>query len=112
MSQNLAEIVHPLVDKGLFESAEDAVKNLMTDYVLHQVEHYQAIIQRLEMKYGMNYLQFNKYLAERVKNLSSDSSLHKTIMLEEEDALDWKIATEMLESWLGLERKTQHEPNA
>jgi len=25
------------------------------------------------------------------------------VMKEEEDALDWKIATEMLQSWLGLQ---------
>lgn len=105
MSQNLAEIVNPLIDKGLFENAEMAVKSLMTDYVLHQIEHYRSIIGGFEKKYGMNYVQFNKYLEERANRLANKSSLHKSFMLEEEDALDWKIAAEMLESWLGLKER-------
>lgn len=60
MSQNLAEIVHPLVEKGLFENAEIAVRNLMVDYTPHQIEHYQEIIKKFEQKYGLNYGQFNK----------------------------------------------------
>ncbi len=102
MSETLAEIVHPLVEKGIFDNAESAVKNLMTDYVLRQIEHYRSIVQQYERKYGMNYAQFNKYLGERAKRLRADPSLHQSYMLEEEDALEWKIATEMLESWLGL----------
>jgi hypothetical protein len=107
MSQNLAEIVHPLVEKGLFENAEIAVRNLMLDYTLHHIEHYQEIIRKFEQKYGMNYDQFNKYLSEHAKKVGSDIQLQKRIMTEEEDALDWKIATEMLESWLGLRRKSE-----
>lgn len=107
MSQNLAEIVQPLVEKGLFENAEIAVKNLMVDYTLHQIEHYQGIIRKFEQKYGMNYGQFNKYLSEQAKKVGSDKQLHKRIMIEEEDALDWKIAAEMLESWLGITRKNE-----
>ena len=107
MSQNIAEIVHPLVEKGLFENAEIAVRNLMIDYTLHQIEHYQVIIRKFEQKYGMNYGQFNKYLSEQAKKVGSDKQLQKRIMLEEEDALDWKIAAEMLESWLGLRRKSE-----
>ncbi|MFQ6116283.1 MAG: hypothetical protein ACE5NG_19675 [bacterium] len=109
MSQNLAEIVQPLVEKGLFENAETAIRNLMTDYVLHQIEHYRDLVQKYEKKYGMKYAQFNHYLKERAKKLEKDSSLHKTFMTEEENALEWKIATEMLESWLGLREKLDHE---
>jgi hypothetical protein len=31
-----------------------------------------------------------------------DVKLNQAVMLEEEDAHDWKIAREMLQSWLGL----------
>ena len=102
MPENLAEILHPLVEKGLFDNAETAVKNLMADYVLRQIEHYRSILKNFENKYGMPFAQFSRYLEERAKRLSNDSSFHMSFMLEEEDALDWKIATEMLESWLGL----------
>ncbi len=105
MSQNLTEIVQPLVEKGQFEDAETAVRNLMSEYVLHQIEHYRNVLQEYEKKYGMNYVQFNGYLEARAKKLENDSSLHEALMIEEEDALEWKIATEMLESWLGLRSK-------
>ena len=100
MSQSIAEIINPLIEKGLFDNPETAIRNLITDYILHKIHHYQSIIHKFEKKYGMNYFHFNKYLAERATNLSNKSSLHKQLMLEEEDALDWMIAAEMLESWL------------
>jgi len=94
------------VEKGLFENAEAAVKNMMADFVPHQIEHYRSVVRKFEKKYGMEYFRFNQYLKERATKLSNNSSLHKSFMLEEEDALDWKIASEMLESWLGLKGKT------
>lgn len=112
MSQKLAEIINPLVEKGLFENAETAVRNLMLNFVLQQIERNRTISQKFENKYGMPYFHFNKYLAERAKNLSLKSSAHKSFMLEEEDGLDWKIATEMLESWIGLKEKANYEPVA
>ncbi|MBN2088938.1 hypothetical protein JW964_04970 [candidate division KSB1 bacterium] len=105
MSQELVKIIQPLVDSGLFENAETAVRDLLIDYVLHQVKCYRTIIEKFEQKYSMNYSQFNQYLAHRAKNLPQKSSASKNFMLEEEDALDWKIATEMLQSWLGIQER-------
>lgn len=106
MSKNLAEIVEPLVEKGQFDSAETAIKSLMTDYVLRQIEHYRNRIKRFEKKYGMKYDQFSAYLKERAQKADADPSVSKKFMQEEEDALEWKIALEMLESWLGLQKKS------
>ncbi len=107
MAQDIAEIVSPLVKNGVFEDAETAVKKLMLDYILHQIHHLQGKIKKFEKKYKMNYRHFNEYLMERAKKVVSDRSLHQALMMEEEDALDWKIATEMLESWLGMKQRTQ-----
>jgi hypothetical protein len=106
MSENLAEIVHPLVDNGLYANAEAAVKDLMAGHILHQIEHYSTIVEKFEKKYGMKYAQFDDYLKERAKKLAHDPSSQKRFMLEEEDALDWKIAVDMLGSWLGLRAKS------
>lgn len=54
----------------------------------------------------MNYVQFNNYLEERAKRISVDKSIHQKFILEEEDCLDWKIASEMLESWLGVKKES------
>ncbi len=107
MPHDIAEIVSPLVENGMFENAETAVKNLMRDYILNQIHHYQRKIKKFEKKYKMNYDLFNQYLKERAKKVVLDKSLHQPFMVEEEDALEWKVATEMLESWLGLRRKSK-----
>jgi hypothetical protein len=106
MSKNLAEIVSPLVKNGLYENAEAAVKEMMANHILHQIDHYRAVSERFEKKYAMTYVQFDRYLRERTHELSANPSAHQQLMLEEEDAFDWKVATEMLASWLGLRAST------
>jgi len=107
MSRDLAEIVNPLVDNGVFENAEAAVRNLMADYVLRQIDRHRATIQNFEKKYSMKYAQFEAYLSERAQKLGNEPSNNSRFMLEEEDAFEWEIATEMLESWLGLKGKNE-----
>ncbi len=74
------------------------------DYVIRQIEHYRSITLEMEARHGMSYEQFEHYLASRSETLSSqpNPTLNEAIMAEEEDALDWKIARYMLESWLGI----------
>jgi len=62
----------------------------------------------------MNYQQFRQYLRERsellVKDDLSDEKrqiLGKAVMVEEDDLLDWKVAREILESWLGLRQEIE-----
>lgn len=57
----------------------------------------------------MNFERFGEYLYERSALLENDSLspekrkvLGRAIMEEEDDWFDWKVAREMLESWLGL----------
>lgn len=109
MSQDLADVVQPLVEKGQFENAESAVKDLMTDYIIRQIERYRKIIKKYEKKYGMRYHQFGQYLKERALKLPNDASIHQKFMKEEGDALEWKVAIEMLESWVGLKANIPHE---
>jgi len=105
-------LVEPLVRQGLFDTPESAILELAEEYVLRQVKNYQETIAGLESKYGMTYPQFNQYLQHRTTLLESGNlspeqtrSLGQAIMVEEEDALEWKIAREMLQSWLGLRRE-------
>lgn len=107
MSQTLVEIVHPLIDNGFYSSPEAAVRDLMTQHVLRQVECYRARVAGFEEKHGMGYSQFQAYVQEHARKINGNTALQKKIMLEEEDALDWKIAREMLERWLGLMGKNE-----
>lgn len=105
----LTTIVEPLVKRRLFATTEEAVRELMQDYILRQISSYQRQIAKLERKYGMNFTKFTQYLHERgamlrSKELSPEQrqSLGRALMVEEDDWFDWKVATEMLQSWLGL----------
>ncbi len=105
----LTTIVEPLVKRKLFATTEEAVRKLMQDYTFRQVSSCQRQIAKLERKYGMNFTRFTQYLHERgamlqFKELSPEQrqSLGRALMAEEDDWLDWKVATEMLQSWLGL----------
>ena len=71
----------------------------MSRHVLRQVEHYRALIAGFEEKYGMGYSQFQSYVREHAQRSNGDTALQKQVMLEEEEALDWKIAREMLARW-------------
>lgn len=105
MDTTVLTVIEPFVRRGLFSSPEQAVVELAREYVLRQVEHYQQIIEALETKYGMTYEPFDRYLQSRSATLVShpDPVLNQAVMAEEEDALSWKIAREMLQSWLGLQ---------
>lgn len=105
MVQSVSTIIQPFINRGLFESPEKAVTEMARHYTLHQIEQYQAILNRLQNKYGMTYEQFESYLEARSTILVSkpNPQLNQAIMQEEEDAFDWKVASEMLNSWLGLQ---------
>jgi DNA repair ATPase RecN len=105
----LTAIVEPLVRRKLFATTEEAMLELMQDYTLRQISSYQSQIAELERKYGMSFTKFTQYLHERGATLQSKElspqqrqSLGRALMAEEDDWLDWKVATEMLQSWLGL----------
>lgn len=105
MNTTVTMIIEPFVRRGLFASPEQAVTEMARDYVLRQIEHHQAIVQKLQTRYGMTYEQFEDYLRARSETLQAvpDPALNLAVMAEEDDALDWKIAREMLRSWLGLQ---------
>ena len=102
---DVAALVQPFVRRGLFDSPENAVAEMAREYVLRQVERYRIIIEAMESKHGMSYAQFDAYLRSRAARLQErqEPALNRAIMAEEEDALEWKIASEMLLSWLGLQ---------
>ena len=109
MSNSITTVVEPFVRRGLFTSPEQAVTEMAREYVLRQVEHYQAVVQSLESRYGMRYEQFESYLKSRSATLTThpDPILNRAIMEEEEDALDWKTALEMMSNWLGLQQEVK-----
>ena len=105
MTAQVTALLSPFVKRGLFDSPETAVATLARDYTLQKIARHQAVIEHLQKKYGMSYAQFEAYLAARSSTLAAASSLQlsQALMEEEDDALDWKIAQDMLTQWLGLQ---------
>ena len=108
-SRAMVTLIEPFVKRNIFASEEEAIQELVHDYVMRQVSELQAQVVQFEQRYGLNFHQFQQYLGERSALLSqrdlSDEqrrTLSRAVMLEEDDWLDWKAAREMLESWLGL----------
>ena len=106
--------IEPLLRRNIFATEDEAIQELAREYVLRQITALQEDLKRFEHKHGMNFQQFNKYLHERSVLLEKKSlpaeqlqALSASIMLDEDDWLDWKAARELLESWLGLQRETE-----
>lgn len=104
--------VEPLLRRHIFASEEEAIQELVRDYVVRQMSVFQGEALQFERKYGMNFQQFNQYLHERSAMLENKvlpenqlKALNEAIMQEEDDWLDWKAARELLENWLGLRQE-------
>ena len=63
-----------------------------------ETQLHQTTIDSLQSRYGMTYEQFETYLQHRADKLlrTPNKNLNQAIMREENDALDWKAAREML----------------
>jgi hypothetical protein len=110
---DVVAIVEPLVRHQAFATSEDAVRELMLDFMLRQIDRYRTRITALEKRYGMSFEQFGSYLKERSALLANGhlepeqkKRVAQSVMAEEEDWLDWKIARDFLKGWLGLKAET------
>jgi len=109
MSAVISTAIEPLIKRRIFSTEEEAIRELLRDYILRQVSALQKEVAGFEQKYGMRFQQFSEYLHARSVLLERDDlspkqreTLGQAIMQEEDDWLDWKVAQEMLENWLGL----------
>ena len=112
MSATMSLALEPLIRRKIFATEEEAIRALLQEYILRQIGTLQREIGRFERKYGMRFKQFSDYLHERSVLLESNDlsieqrqRLGRAIMQEEDDWLDWKVAQEMLQSWLGIRQE-------
>jgi len=105
--------IGPLIKRNIFPSEEEAVRVLVRDYILRHITNLKREINRLEKKYSLPFESFSAYLHARSLLLTGDDlteeqrrALGQKIMQEEDDWLDWKVTTEMLDNWLGLQQET------
>jgi hypothetical protein len=109
MNANINKTIKLLVKRKIFKTEEEAIQSLLRDYIMGQIAGLRREICRFERKYGMSFQQFSDYIHDRSVllekgNLPADQrvNLNRTIMDEEDAWLDWKVAREMLDNWLGI----------
>ncbi len=52
MSEQVETLLSPFIERGLFDSPEQAVIMLARDYTLHQIERHQTVIEQLQKNMG------------------------------------------------------------
>ena len=111
MNVTISEAIEPLIRKKIFNT-EEAIRELMREYILRQIATLQRKIGRFERKYGMRFQLFSDYLHEKSillekgeLSVEQRQSLGQAIMQEEDEWLDWKSAQDMIESWIGLRQE-------
>jgi hypothetical protein len=112
MTTMASAVIRPLIKRNIFRSEEDAVRVLLREYMLHQIEELKQRIESFHHKYGMDFQEFVEYVHARSTllqaahlSLEQRQALGQAIMQEEDDWLDWKAATDMLENWLGIRQE-------
>lgn len=112
MSTAISTAIEPLIRKKIFNTEEEAIRELTREYILRQIGALRRKVGRFERKHGMRFQQFSEYLHERSALLEKGDisaeqrqALGQAIMKEEDDWLDWKAAEEMIESWIGLRQE-------
>jgi hypothetical protein len=112
MSTTISTVIEPLIRRKIFPSEEAAVREIVKDYILRQVTSLKREVSRFERKHGMNLERFRQYLHERSLLLeradlteAQRQTLSRAVMQEEDDCMDWQVAQDFLESWLGLRQE-------
>jgi len=112
MSTTISTVIEPLIRRKIFPSEEAAVRKIVKDYLLRQVTTLTRAVSRFERKHSMNLERFRQYLHERSLLLeradlteTQRQTLSRAVMQEEDDCLDWQVAQEFLESWIGLRQE-------
>ena len=105
-------MLKPFLQRRIFASEEQAIRSLLRDHVLHQIDTLRAVESGFAQQYGMPFERFEQYLHDRSELLTSGQlspdeqrTLGQAVMLEEDDWLEWRATREMLESWLGLDKE-------
>ncbi len=71
MSATVSTVIEPLITRKIFASEEEAVRELLRDYMLRQITDLQHRIEQFYHKYEMDFHQFSEYLHGRSELLAT-----------------------------------------
>ena len=83
----LESVAHSLVAAGLYKDEETAIKALAIEQIERKITSYRKQVNTLEKKHHLSFEEYNRRLEG------------KATMEEEDEWMEWKSATVMLEAW-------------
>jgi len=116
MKTAINPLIEPLIRRKIFSTEEEAVREIVREYILRQITDIRKEVEHFEHKYRMRFEEFGSCLRQRSELLVSDDlpetqrlPLSRAVMEEENDWLDWKVSQEMLDCWLGISGESEIE---
>jgi translation initiation factor 2 alpha subunit (eIF-2alpha) len=83
----ISDILKPLMATGVYKDEKRALKDIVADYVQRKIDAYDAVILRMEKKYGKAFEAFSMDIE------------HRASVAKEDDWMEWKAAITMKEAW-------------
>jgi hypothetical protein len=101
--------ISPLVQKELFLNEEEAIRELVHNYIIKKTSELSSGILIFEEKYKMQFYQFQNLIKEEIAVSVNSSNIDKKkfsqlLMEHEDDLQEWKAKQEILDSWLSMEK--------
>lgn len=103
--------IQPLVENELFTNEEEAIKELVQNYVSLKISELSSMVHFFENKYKMSRIQFQKLIREEFEvSLLTLFDLDKKkssqlLMQHEDDLQDWSSKQEILNSWMAIQKE-------
>lgn len=85
-SRTLEHLAKPFVEKGIYESTDAFVSDLLKDVAARKIRSYERKIKRFEAKYG-SFEQFSSKIRG------------KATPMQEDEWMEWEAAINMLKAW-------------
>lgn len=93
----LAELKHiakPLMELGLYDSTEEFIRDITSEFIKHKIELYKKQLKAFEQKYGTSFEAFSKKLEKGAS------------IPEEDEWMEWEAAKNMLKVWKQAAKET------
>ncbi len=87
ISQTIPLLTDPLVRAGFYPTSDQALKQIVLDYVDRRIVWSLNKVRRLEKKHGLTFTEFSQALSGRAS------------IADEDEWMAWESLLDMLESW-------------
>lgn len=95
ISQTIPLLTEPLVRAGIYPSTEQALKQIILDYVDRRIAWAQTKVRRFEKRHGQSFADYTRSLTGRAT------------VADEDEWMEWESLLDMLESWRKVKTEIQ-----